>query len=153
ISLAKGRQVNNCLCLGVDRLASSSRVLAPIRNQAPTKRVERYFSSVMITPDDEQFLTGRSVPVGRIIADAAIPYIQAINDGISKRPAALNYTSAHGSNIGLPRTRKSCLDTNWKLRPGVNYRSLHGGRSPPASLMPAREPSPQQRKDNGAGDE
>jgi hypothetical protein len=66
------------------------------------KRVERQFASVMIAPDDEQLLTRRSVPAGRIIADAAIPYIQAVNDGISKRPAALNYTSAHGSNIGVP---------------------------------------------------
>ena len=54
----------------------------------------------MIAPDDEQLLTGRSVPAGRIIADAAIPYIQAMNDGISRRSAALNYTSAHGAQYG-----------------------------------------------------
>ena len=100
ISLAEAGQLRKCFGLGIDGFAFPSRVLAPIGNEAPPQRVERYFASVMIAPDDEQLLTGRSVPAGRIIADAAIPYIQAMNDGISRRSAALNYTSAHGAQYG-----------------------------------------------------
>jgi hypothetical protein len=100
ISLAEAVQLRACFGLGIDRFASAGRVRAPIRDKAPPRRVERYFASVMIAPDDEQLLTGRSVLAGRIIADAAIPYIQAMNDGISRRSAALNYTSAHGAQYG-----------------------------------------------------
>jgi hypothetical protein len=53
----------------------------------------------MIAPDDEQFLARRGVPAGRIIMDAAVAHVYAIDEGITKRPAALDNTPAHGGHI------------------------------------------------------
>ena len=46
-------------------------------------------------------LAGRAVPSRRIIANPAVADMHAVDKRVSKGPAALNDTSAHGSNIGL----------------------------------------------------
>src|SRR5260370_126451 len=52
----------HALALGVDRLAAALRIIAPIRDQAPTQRVERYLAGLVIAADDQQVLAGRGVP-------------------------------------------------------------------------------------------
>ena len=49
----------------------------------------------MIATDDQQLLAGRSVPPWRIVVHAAIAHVHAIDDGIAKRPAALDDPPTH----------------------------------------------------------
>jgi len=101
ICLPKCWQPRDCLSLGIDRLASAGRVLAPIGNQPPPQWIERHLVGLMIAPDDEELLARRTVPARRVIAHPAVAHIHAVDKRVSKGPAALNDTSAHGSNIGL----------------------------------------------------
>src|SRR5262245_11857251 len=103
IGIPKRREVAHSLIFGVDRLSTTCWVLAPIRDQAPAQRVERYLAGLVIAADDQQFLTRRSVPPGRIIVHATVAHVHAINDGITKRSAALDDPSTHGSHIGVPQ--------------------------------------------------
>src|SRR5262249_39516976 len=99
VRIAEGRQVANGLALGVDWLSAASRVLAPIRDQAPAQRVERYLSGLVIAADDEQFLAGRAIPSRRIVVETTVAYVHAIDDGIAKRRAALDDPPAHSLDI------------------------------------------------------
>jgi len=60
----------------------------------------------VIAADDEQFLAGRSVPPGRIIVHATVAHVHAIDDGITKRSAALDDPPTHGSDIVI--YQRSC---------------------------------------------
>jgi hypothetical protein len=71
------------------------RVFAPIGNEAPAQGVQRDLSGFVIAPDDQQLLAWRGVPAGRIIVDAAVPHVHAIDDGITNWPATLDDPSTH----------------------------------------------------------
>jgi hypothetical protein len=49
----------------------------------------------MIAPDDEELLAWRGIPPGRIIVDAAIAHVDAFDDAITYRTAALDNPPAH----------------------------------------------------------
>ena len=49
----------------------------------------------MIAADNQQLLAGRGVPPWRIVVHAAIAHVHAIDDGIAKRPAALDDPPTH----------------------------------------------------------
>lgn len=95
VGISERRQVAHSLIFGVDRLATTRRVLAPIRNEAPAQWVEGHLPGLMIPPDDQQFLAGRDIPPGRIVMNAAIAHVHAIHDSIPKWPAALDNSPAH----------------------------------------------------------
>src|SRR6266404_3883331 len=107
VGLPEGGQLPHALALGVDRLAAALRIIAPIRDQAPTQRVERYLAGLVIAADDQQVLAGRGVPARRIIVDAAVAHVHAIDDGIPKRSAALDDPPAHGLHIVTSQRRAS----------------------------------------------
>jgi hypothetical protein len=89
VRLPKHRQPRDCLGLGIGRLTSARRILAPVRNQSLAQRVERHLAGLMIAPDDQEIVAGRGVPSQRIIANPA-----ALDKRVSQGPAALNDTSA-----------------------------------------------------------
>src|SRR5262249_2581173 len=95
VGVAESRQVPHSLALRVDRLAPACWVLAPVGNKAPPQRVQRDLAGLMIATDDQQLLAGRSVPPWRIVVHAAIAHVHAIDDGIAKRPAALDDPPTH----------------------------------------------------------
>jgi hypothetical protein len=53
----------------------------------------------MIAPDDQQVLARRAVPAGRIVVDAAVAHVHAIDDGIAYRRATLDNSPAHDGNM------------------------------------------------------
>src|SRR5262249_1431497 len=106
VRIAKRRQIPHSLVLCVDRLAATRRVLTPIRDQTPAKRIERDFAGLMIAADDRQLFAWRSVPSWRIIVHATIAHVHAIDDGITKRSAALDDPPTHGSDIVI--YQRSC---------------------------------------------
>jgi hypothetical protein len=61
--------------------------------------IERDLPSLVIAPDNEQFLFRRGVPPGRIIVHATVAHVHAIDDGIPKRSAALDDPPAHDLHI------------------------------------------------------
>ena len=99
VGLAEGRQVARRLALGVDRFASALRIVAPVGDQSPTQRFERDLAIAVVSPDHQQLLAGRRIPSRRIIVHAAVAHVQAIDDGIAQRSAALNHSSAHAPDI------------------------------------------------------
>jgi hypothetical protein len=78
VRVAKCRQVPHGLAFGLDRFAAARWVIAPIRDQAPTQRVERHISGPVIAADDQQFLAGRGVLSRWIVVHAALAYLRAI---------------------------------------------------------------------------
>src|SRR5215471_924661 len=109
VGVSERREPVNGLALGVDWLAASGWVLAPIRNQAPAQWIEREFAGRMIPPDDQQLLARGGIPAWRIVVQAAVAHIKAIYDGIPKRSAALDDSPAHDDDISIvrPRSRPS----------------------------------------------
>jgi hypothetical protein len=99
VRIPECRQIAYRLAFGIDRLTPTRRVVAPIRNQAPAQRIERHFTGLVITANDEQFLAWRCIPPGRIIVHTAVPHAHAIDDGISKRPATLDDSPTHKNDI------------------------------------------------------
>src|SRR5262249_14453336 len=95
VRITKRRQVSHSLAFGVDRLTATCLVIAPVRDQAPTQRVERHISSLVIAADDQQFLAGRGVPPPWLVVHTAIPHVDAIDAGIAQRPAALDDPPSH----------------------------------------------------------
>jgi hypothetical protein len=49
----------------------------------------------VVTPNDKQFLAWGTVSARRMIVNAGIPHIQAINDCQTKWRTALNHPAAH----------------------------------------------------------
>ncbi len=80
---------------GVDRLTPAFRVFAPIGDEAPPKRIERYLTGLMIAADYQQILTRGTIPSRRIVVNAAIPHIHSGDNAVAKRPAALDHPPAH----------------------------------------------------------
>jgi len=60
----------------------------------------------MIAADDQQLLARSGVPARRIIVQAAVAHVHAIDDGIAKRSAALDDPPTHGTDVVKPR--RSC---------------------------------------------
>ena len=60
----------------------------------------------MIAADDQQLLAGGRVPPRRIIVQAGVAHVHAIDDGIAKRSAALYDPPTHGTDVVMPR--RSC---------------------------------------------
>src|SRR5207249_9093532 len=85
---------------------ATRRVLTPIRDQTPAERIERDFAGLMIAADDEQLLAWRSIPPRRIIVHATVAHVHTIDDGITKRSAALDDPPTHGSDIVIDQ--RSC---------------------------------------------
>src|SRR5262249_35032092 len=105
IGIAERGQIPHALALGVDRLAAALRITAPIRNQTPPQRIERYLAGPVIAADDQQVLARRRVPPRRIVVHAAIDYVHAIDDGIAKRSAALDDPPTHGGGYSYRSAR------------------------------------------------
>jgi hypothetical protein len=61
VGFVKSRQLPYRLALGVDRLAPTCWVLAPVGDQAPAQRVQRDLPGLMIAADDQQLLAGGRV--------------------------------------------------------------------------------------------
>src|SRR5262249_28632376 len=97
VGVAKRGQIPHALALGVDRLSAALRITAPVRDQAPTQRIERYLAGLVIAADDQQVLARRAVLPRRIVVHAAVAHVHAIDDGIAKRTAALDDPPAHGA--------------------------------------------------------
>jgi hypothetical protein len=95
VRIPECRQISYRLAFGIDQLTSTRRIVAPIRNQAPAQRIERYFTRPVITANDEQFLAWRCIPPGRIIVHAAVAHVHAIDDGITQRSPALDDPPTH----------------------------------------------------------
>ena len=74
--------------------------------EAPAERVERHFAGPAVAADDEQLLARRSVPSRRIAVDATVAHIQAVDDGVPKRAAALDdYIQSSSSVCDEPGPR------------------------------------------------
>src|SRR4051794_2976995 len=74
VGIAERRPLPYRLTLGVDRLPATLRIIAPIRDQTPPQRFERYLASLVIASDYEQLLARRGVPARRVVVHAAIAY-------------------------------------------------------------------------------
>ena len=84
---------------------------------APTQRVQRDLSGLVIAPDDQQLLAWRRVPTGRIIVNAAVPHIHAIDDGITNWPAALDDPPTHTSECRSPISAVNLLPISTTVPP------------------------------------
>jgi hypothetical protein len=73
--------------------------LITIGNEALAQRVELDFARLMIAPDHQQVLARRAIPARRVVVDAAVAYVEAINDGVAQWPAALDNSPAHNRNV------------------------------------------------------
>ena len=56
----------------------------------------------MIAADDQQFLAWRRIPPCRIIVHATVAHVHAIDNGIPKRPAALDDSPTHERKSSYP---------------------------------------------------
>src|SRR5262245_17696895 len=127
-----------------NRLSAASRVLAPIRDQTPAQRVERYLSGLVIAADDEQFLAGRAIPSRRIVVETTVAHVHAIDDGIAKRPAALDDPPTHGAGYSHPsagvlarqRPHEAHSLVSQRKSPALTAVTIAGCK---ASLMSAKE--------------
>ena len=54
-----------------------------IRRRPPEQRVERNLPGLMIAPDDQQILTGRGIPTGRIVMRTTVVHIRALDDAVA----------------------------------------------------------------------
>jgi hypothetical protein len=108
VGIPERGQIPHGLTLGIDRLAAALRITAPIRNQAPTQRIERYLAGLVIAPDHQQVLARRGVPPWRIVVQPAVAHVHAIDDGIAKRSAALDDPPTHGGATCVPARRRTC---------------------------------------------
>jgi hypothetical protein len=82
IGHTEGRQARNAFGPGVDRLASATRVLAPMRDQPPPQQIERALAGFVVLADDVKLLTRRDV-VGRR-SGPAVGHRQAIHEGLAQ---------------------------------------------------------------------
>ena len=101
VRVAKSRQRAHCLALRVDRFAAALVILAPVRDQAPAQRVERYLARVVVAPDNQQLLAGRAVPARRVVVETAAAPVQALGDRELKRRTALDNSPTHNSECGV----------------------------------------------------
>src|SRR5262249_33944758 len=101
IGVPKAGQVSDRLALSVDWLAAASRVTAPVRDEAPTQRVERHLAVPMVATDDQQILARRGVPARRVVVHAAVAHVHAIDNGVPQRSTALDDSPAHGLDVIL----------------------------------------------------
>src|SRR5215813_5310075 len=141
IGIAERGQIPHALALGVDRLAAALRITAPIRNQTPPQRIERYLAGPVIAADDQQVLARRAVPPRRIVVHAAIAHVHAIDDGIAKRPAALDDPPTHGEGYSYRSARlialgmqKSPVDPALRALPTLGLLGSVSRPVPPAPL-------------------
>src|SRR5262249_11820717 len=123
VGIAKRGQIPHALALGVDRLAAALGITAPIRDQAPTQRIERDLAGLVIAADDQQVLARRAVPPRRIVVHAAVAHVHAIDDGIPKRSAALDDPPTHGGGYSRPLARVLALGMQ-KSRVGTALRAF-----------------------------
>src|SRR5262249_13631704 len=126
VGVPERREPVNGLALGVDWLAASGWVLAPIRNQAPAQWIDREFAGRVIPPDDPQLLARGGIPAWRIVVYVAVANIEAIYDGIPKRSAALDDSPAHALMDVSPQACSSTSGTSTTSR-RVGQRRLKGG--------------------------
>ena len=108
IGISEGRQRAHCLALCIDRLATALRILTKMRDQAPAQRIERYLARLMVAPNDQQLLAGRAIPMRRLIVHAAVPRVQAVNDGEGNRSATLDDSAAHDRYVATRCFKSSC---------------------------------------------
>src|SRR6516225_5355645 len=99
VGLAERRQIPHGLALRVDRLAAAFGIIAPVGDQAPSQRVERYLAGPVVAADDQQVLTRRGIPPRRMVVQPAVAHVHAIDDGIAKRCAALDDPPAHAADV------------------------------------------------------
>ena len=58
--------------------------------RVPTAAGQRDCPGLVVAPDDQQLLAWRAVPARRIIVHAAVAHVQAVNDAVAQRSAALD---------------------------------------------------------------
>src|SRR5262245_24873096 len=54
VGIAERGQIPHAFALGVDRLSAAFRITAPIRDQAPTERIERYPAGLVIRSEERR---------------------------------------------------------------------------------------------------
>jgi hypothetical protein len=81
---------------------------APVWDEPPFQGVKRPLAGLMVLPDDQKFLRGRAIPTPRIVREAAVAYVETIDDRVFYRPSSLDHTSAHVSF--LIARRQHCLE-------------------------------------------
>jgi hypothetical protein len=116
--VAERGQVPHRLALGVDRLPAAARISAPVRYQPPAQRIERHPAGPVIAAGDEQLLARRRVPPRRVVVHAAVARVHAVDDGVSKRSAALDDSPARGGGYSdgraeMPPSRAVPLPDEW----------------------------------------
>ena len=95
VSVTEHRAPGDALSLGVNGLASTSRVLAPMGNQPPLDQVERALACLMVFTNDQQLLAWRTVVAGPNVPQPAVADLEAVDDGETEGTGALDYTAAH----------------------------------------------------------
>ena len=61
VSLPERGKPSDALSLGIDRPASTIRVLAPMRDKPPTQQIERALARLVVMANDVKLLTRRDV--------------------------------------------------------------------------------------------
>jgi len=124
VCIPEGRQSGDGLALGVDGLSASGRVLTPVWNEPPTQWVERHLAGLVIAPNDQQFLARRGIPPRRIVVHAGVAHVHDVDNGITKRSAALDYPATHDRDVGIDVTRRQFSSTS--IARNRDERLLHG---------------------------
>ena len=91
---------------------------------------------LVIAPSDQQFLARRGIPPRRIVVDAVVTHVHAVDNGIAQRTTALDYTPTHDCDVGMDVTRRQFASTS--IARNRDERLLHG--QPRSSLHTFRLP-------------
>ena len=79
----------------VDGPASTLRVLAPIRDQAPLEQVERALARLVVLANDQKLLARRSVVARADVVRPPVGNSKTIDDSEAKRFGALDDAATH----------------------------------------------------------
>ena len=88
-----------CLALGADRFPAAFSVGAEVGNEAPTQRIKRQLAHFVVAPDYQQLLARRAVPARRVVVEAAVAHVRALDNRVTKRRAALDDPPAHAAYV------------------------------------------------------
>jgi hypothetical protein len=97
VGRAKGRQACNAFRPRVDRFASATGVLAPMRDQPPTQQIERALARFVVMTDDVKLLTRSNVV--RRGPYPAVGHRQAINESVAQGLRSLDDATTHACDI------------------------------------------------------
>ena len=80
--------------LGVDIIEAGFPIASDADAEA-VRMISTHVTGPVIAADDQQFLARRGVPPRRIVVHTAVAHVHAIDDGITKRSAALDDPPTH----------------------------------------------------------